>query len=806
MRDEARVVVIGGGVAGCSLLYHLTRLGWSDVLLVEKDELTSGSTWHAAGLCTQFNPSYNMMNLLRYSIELYQTLEAETGQAVDFHSCGSLRLAATQDRLDEFRHRKGIADALGIPFEIVSPERARELFPLANLDDILAVAHLPTDGFVDPTGVTHALAKGAQAKGAEIVRHAAVTGIERDGSGWLVRTSQGDVRAEIVVNAAGQWARELGRLVGVELPIVPIEHHYLITENMEEVRSLATELPVMRDADASFYVRGEGEALLVGPFETGTKPWALDGIPEDFHSSLLPPDLERLEPVLEAVARRIPSFENAGIKTVVNGPDGYTPDGHCLMGPVPDLPNFHVLAGFSIFGIVFGGGAGRYAAEWIVEGQPSDNMWELDVRRFDDYAASSEYVVERACEVYAREYAIHYPEEELPAARPLKTGPLYDRLLEKGAVYGTRFAWERPLWYARGVPPRDEYSFRRPNWHAAVGEESRAIQSGVGVLDQTSFAKYEVSGPGAERFLDRLCANRLPKAVGRIALTQMCTPKGGMECDVTVTRLAADRFYVVSAAATERHDFAWIARHLPDDGSVVLENVTSRYAVLTMAGPRSRDLLQALTRSDVSHKAFRFFRCRDLHVGMAPVRALRVSFVGELGYELHHPITYQRHLYDLLMREGEQHGIVDWGYRTLDSMRLEKAYRLWGVDMSADWTPLEAGMERFVNFEKGDFIGREALLRQRDRGVERALTCLVIDVADADAHGYEPVRSSGEVIGYVASGGYGHRVEKSIAFSYLPTAYTEIGTELEVDILGDRRAARVAPQPLYDPENARLLA
>jgi dimethylglycine dehydrogenase len=509
--------------------------------------------------------------------------------------------------------------------------------------------------------------------------------------------------------------------------------------------------------------------------------------------------------VLTGVARRVPAFASAGIKTIVNGPDGYTPDGRCLMGPVPGLPDFHVLAGFSIFGIVFGGGAGRYAAEWIVEGQPSDNMWEVDVRRFDEYASSTKYVAERACEVYGHEYAIHYPEEERPAGRPLKTGPLYDRLLAKGAVFGARFGWERPLWFARNGPARDEYSFRRGNWHAAVGEECRAVRSGVGVLDQTSFAKYEVSGPGAERFLDRLCANRLPATPGRIVLTQMCTPRGGVECDVTVTRLDGDRFYVVSAAATERHDHAWIAAHLPDDDSVRLENVSSRTGVLTLAGPRSRDVLQSLTTLDCSRKGFPFFRCRELRVGMAPVRALRVSYVGELGYELHHPIEYQRHLYDLLMEAGAPFGIVDWGYRALDSMRLEKAYRLWGVDMSADWTPLESGMDRFVAFDKGEFIGREALLRQRERGVERALACLVVDAADADPHGYEPILAGDEAIGYVAAGGYGHTVEKTIALAYLPVAYLEPGTELEVGILGARRRARVVEQPLYDPENERLL-
>ncbi len=806
MRSEARVVVIGGGVAGCSLLYHLTKLGWSDVLLVEQNELTSGSTWHAAGLCTHFNPSYNLMKLLRYSTDLYELLEAETGQPVDLHRCGSLRLATSQDRLDEFEHRKGIAELVGVPFEIVSPERTRELFPLVDTQGVLASAYLPSDGYIDPTGLTQALAKGAVAKGAKILRHTAVTAIERDRNGWRIETSEGEIRAEIVVNAAGQWARQVGRLVGVDLPIVPLEHHYLLTEPMAEVAALETELPVLRDPDASFYVRGEGGALLIGPFERNTVPWALDGVPENFHSTLLPPDLDRLEDVLTAVAQRVPSFADAGIKSIVNGPDGYTPDGHCLMGPVPGLRDFHVLAGFSIFGIVFGGGAGKYAAEWIVEGQTSDNMWEVDVRRFDEYANSTKYVADRACEVYGDEYAIHYPEQEKPAGRPLKTSPLYDHLRSKGGVFGARFGWERPLWFARNGSARDEYSFRRGNWHATVGEECRAVRSSVGVLDQTSFAKYEVSGPGAEAFLDRLCANRIPARQGRMMLTQMCTPRGGVECDVTVTRLGEDRFYVVSAAATEGHDYAWIAQHLPDDGSVRLDNVTCRYGVLTLAGPRSRDVLQQLTDRDCSRKGFRFFRCHEFRVGMAPIRALRVSYVGELGYELHHPIEYQRYLYDLLMEAGAPYGIVDWGYRALDSMRLEKAYRLWGVDMSADWTPLEAGMERFVALDKGDFIGRDALLRQQERGIEMGLACLVVDADGKEPHGYEPVLAGDEMIGYVAAGGYGHTIEKTIVLAYLPSAYLEPGTDLEVKILGAPRPAQVVEQPLYDPKNERLLS
>ena len=567
---------------------------------------------------------------------------------------------------------------------------------------VIAAAYLPTDGHVDPSGLTGAFAAGATALGARILRHTPVTGLERGPGGWVIETPQGDVRAGIVVNAAGQWGREVARLAGHDLPLVPMQHHYLVTEPIEQIGRREAELPVFRDPDRSFYCRQEHGGLLVGPFERDPLPWALDGIPAGFHSRLLPDDLDRIAPYLVSAGERIPAFAEAGIRTVVNGPDAYTPDGRCLMGWVPGVRDMFVLAGFSIFGIVFAGGAGSYAAEWIVDGQPSDNMWELDVRRFGPYANATSYVVARASEVFEDEYKIHYPEEERPAGRPLKTDPLYEPLLAKGAVMGVRFGWERPLWFARdGQDARDEYSFRRGNWFDAVGGECRAVRSSVGVLDQTSFAKFLVSGPGAEAFLDRLCANRLPAEPGRIALTQMLTPKGGIECDLTVTRVRPDRFLVVSAAATETHDLAWIERHDPDDGSVRIENVTARYGVLTLAGPRSRELLQRLTRDDVSREAFPFFRARHLEVAGMRVLALRVSYVGELGYELHHPLELQRVLYDRLWEAGADLGLVDFGYRALESLRLEKAYRLWGADMSADYTPLEAGLERFVGVRQG---------------------------------------------------------------------------------------------------------
>jgi dimethylglycine dehydrogenase len=788
MLAEAKVAIVGGGVAGCSLLYHLGQLGWEDVVLLEADELTSGSTWHSAGLCTQFNPSYNVMGLLRYSVELYKTLPA------DYHECGSVRLATTSDRLDEFRARAAMAELVGVPVEVIGPERVRELHPFIETSDLLAAAYLPTDGHADPSSLTQAFAAGAAER---IFRRVPVTAVERRAGAWELTTPKGEVRAQFVVNAAGQWAPSVARLAGADLPIVSLEHQYVVTDAVAELAGLERELPVLRDPDGSFYVRQEGAGLLIGPFERDPRPWQVE---PDFHARLLPPDLDRLEGALADAAVRLPAFADAGIKRVVNGPDGYTPDGRCLMGPVPGLRDFHVLAGFSIFGIVFAGGAGRYAAEWIVEGQPSDNMWELDVRRFGEYARRSSFLAPRALDVYQREYAIHFPEEERDAGRPVRTNDLHDVLRARGAVMGFRFGWERPLWFSRDGA-RDEYSMRRGNWHDAVGEECRAVRSAVGVLDQTSFAKYRVAGPGAEAFLDGLCANTLP-ALGRIALTQMCRPSGGIECDLTITRVEPERFYVVSAAATELHDYAWIESHLPDDGSVELRNDTERYGVLTLAGPRSRELLLSLTDDDVSREAFPFFHARHLDVGGVPTLTLRLSYVGELGFELHHPIEHLRTLYERLREAGEPLGLVDFGYRALESLRLEKGYRLWGADMSADWTPLEAGLERFVRFDKGDFVGRQALL---EREVRRRLACLVVDSPGADPHGYEPVRAGEAPIGYVSSGGYGHVVERTIALAYLPVEHAEPGTRLTVDVLGEPRPAEVVREALFDPQNARLL-
>ena len=799
------MAVIGGGIAGCSVAHHLTSLGWTDVVLLEQHELTAGSTWHAAGLCTQFSANPRTMRLLKRSLDLYEALGREAQAPIGLHRCGSVRLAESRDRVDQFHHVRGVAEQAGVPLEIITAEEACRRFPLMVGDRVLAAAYLPSDGHVDPSSVTDALARGATARGAQIVRHTKVTGLEREGGTWSVETTRGALRADVVVDAAGQWARQVGRLAGVELPIVSLEHHYVITEPLPEIRALPRELPVLRDPEGSFYARQEGEALLVGPFEAKPTPWAVDGIPDGFNGKLLPPRLEAIQDVLAAASRRIPRFLTAGLKTMINGPDGYTPDGRALIGPVPGLKDFHVLAGFSIFGIVFGGGAGALAAEWIAEGEPSEDAWELDVRRFGPYASSKHYLIPKAIDAYTREYAIEFPYEERPVARPLKTSPLYDLLKRRGAVYGVRAGWERPVWFKYGEAAREEYSYRRASWHDAVRRECESVRFGVGVLDQTSFAKFEVSGPGAERYLDRMCANALPGARGKLVLTEMCTPKGGVECDMTVTRLGEDRFYLVSAAATETHDLAWLQAHLPDDGSVRIDNATARHGVLTVAGPRSRDLLQAVTDADCSREAFPFFSCREIEIGMAPVRALRVSFVGELGYELHHPLEYQRHVYAQLVAAGGTLGLVDFGYRALESMRLEKAYRLWGLDLASDFTALEAGMDRWVRFDKTDFIGRDALLAvAQNGGPRRRLACLVVDADGADAHGFEPVREGDRIVGFVTSGGYGFRVDRSIALGYLPTECCGPGTRLTVEILGSRRPATVVQAPLYDPANELL--
>ena len=806
MKSHSRVIVIGGGIAGCSLLYHLAKLGWHDAVLIEKNTLTSGSTWHSAGLCTMFSNSMRLMKLLKYSVDLYQGLKKETGQSVGFKQVGSLRLATNPDYVDWYHRIRGIAHSLEIPFEIISGTKAVELSPLIRNDGVICAAHMPDDGYVDPSSVTQALAKGAKQHGAVIYENTRVESIDKQPSGeWRVSTDQGSIIGEVVVNAAGQWAREVGKLVGVELPIVPLEHQYLILSGGEEADLGMNEFPVTRDPERSFYMRKEGKDLLVGFFEPNPKPWSYEGIPADFNQQLLNPDITQIETTFASAIERVPILETLGIANIINGPDGYTPNGGCLMGEIPGLKNFYVLAGFSCFGIVFSGGAGRYAAEWIVHGRPSEDMWELDVKRYGEYASVKTYLIDKAIETYEREYAIRYPHQERPAGRPAKTSPLYDQLKRQGAVYGSRFGWERPLWFApKGVDPSESYTFRQPEWFKYVGEECCAVREQVGLLDQTSFGKILVSGPDSASFLDRICANQIPAQIGDIKVSQMLNEHGGIEADITITRLEEEVYLIITAAATTRHDFEWIKRSLPGDWDVTVRDVTPMYGCLTLSGPLSRDVLQLASDEDVSNDAFPFMTMKKLHIGYAPIIALRLSYIGELGWELYHPIETQGSVYEIISKVGRQFSLNLYGYRALDSLRMEKGYRLWGADMTGQDTPFEAGLNQFVCLDKGDFIGREALLKQKEVGISRSLVCMTIDEGQIVPHGWEPILHKDQVLGYVTSGEYGHCVQKSILMAYLPTDYSKPGTKLEVEILGERVPATVVETPIYDHKNVKL--
>jgi dimethylglycine dehydrogenase len=802
MTEIARVAVIGGGIVGASVLYHLARAGWTDAVLLERAEFASGSTWHAAGNTPHFNTSLNLSRIHLASTDLYQRLEGETGQAVGFHRPGSLRLASVPDRMDEYRRHRGKARTIGLPFEVVGPEEIRRLHPLVDTRGLLGAVWNPEDGHVDPTSVTQALVKGARDRGARVRRRTRVTGLARTRSGeWRVVTDQGEIRAEVVVNAAGTWAREVGQLAGLDLPIVPMEHQYLVTEAIPEIAALGRELPLLREVDVSYYLRQEAQGLLLGPYEREAKPFGVGGIPPGFGADLLPPDPERLRRIVESAMARVPVLARAGVARIVNGPITYTPDGNPLVGPAFGLPGFWLACGVS-FGVTQAGGIGQYLAEWIVEGQPSIDLWEVDPRRYGAYA-TERYAVARCIDIYEDEYAVVYPQDDRRPGRPARTSPLYDRFRDAGAVFGVRNGWERPYWFApAGTEPRDRPSFRRTNWFDAVGKEARAVRERAGVLELSSFSKYEVHGPGAEAFLDRLCANRLPP-LGRIALTQLLTVRGTVECDVTVTRLAPERFLVLSAAVAELHDLDWLRRHAPADGSVTIENVTARWGVLILAGPRARDILSRITDADLSSAAFPWFSAREIRVGSAPVRALRINFVGELGWELHHPIEYQVGLFETLRGAGEDVGLVDFGLRAMDSLRLEKAYRAWGADINTEVTPLEAGLERFVALDKGDFVGRDALLRQQRAGVRKRLATLDVDALDADCWGNEAVWAGDRVVGITTSGGYGHWLGRSLAVAYVDAELTTPGTRLAVEILGDRRPAAVLSEPPFDPENHR---
>jgi dimethylglycine dehydrogenase len=806
MRTQARVVIIGGGISGCSLLYHLTKLGWTDVVLVEKNELTSGSTWLAAGNVVQWAPNRSTSRLLQYSISLYQSLEAETGQDTGWRTTGSLRLAMNADRMDEYRHVLSKDRALGIACRLVSAEEARELFPFMEVDGLVGAMHHDLDGHCDPAGTTMALAKGAREGGAEICRSTRVSDLSRTAGGeWVVHTEKGDIICEVVVNAGGLWADRVGAMAGVYLPTIAMQHHHLLFEDLPEIEALEDELISLRDPDVPFYLRREGNGLLVGPYESDCRAWGADGVAWDWAQKDLPADLERIQEYILRLMDRVPMLQDAGLKHICNGPITYTPDGNQLLGPVYGVPNSYCLAGCN-FGIAQAGGVGKYLAEWIVEGEPSIDLNSLDPRRFGNWTSKA-YTFAKAHEAYRLQYQLSIPDTERDAGRPVKTPPIHDLQKARGAVFGSQYGWERPNWFARdGVEPVDRLSFRRgTNYFEPVGRECLAARDGVAVYENSAFSKYLVSGPASARYLDRLTCGRLPK-VGRVAYNLMLTPKGFVSDDMTMTRLAEDAFYVVAPAASELILLQHMEDHLPPDGGVTVENVTSGYGVLVVVGPQSRALLSELTDTDLSSEHFLYLSWQDIHVVGSPVRALRINFVGELGWELHHELIYQRSIFQHLVEAGEELGLIHCGMRAvLNSMRLEKGYVL-APDICGEETPLQAGLDFFVKFDKEDFIGRAALEEQKTSGIPTRLVTLVVEAGDADACGEESIWNGGDVVGRVTSGGWGHRVGSSLALGFIDAELSEPGTRLAIEILDEKRLATVVQTPYYDPENAKLRA
>jgi 4-methylaminobutanoate oxidase (formaldehyde-forming) len=804
VRERARAVVIGGGVGGASVLYWLARLGWEDVVLCERAGLTSGSTFHSAGLVGQLRGSLSLTRMMMNSVELYRSLAGEVGQETGWHEVGSLRLASSQERMEELARQAGWAKTFGLPLELISPEEAQRLFPPMSTEGVLGAAYLPTDGYIDPSQLTFALAAGARSRGAEIRENTRVTGIRLEkGRVTGVETDKGAIETEIVVNAGGMYAVEIGRLAGVTVPVVPMAHEYLITKPS----GVSLDVPTMRDPSLLVYFRGESGGLVMGGYERHPAPWGLDGIPADFNEQLLPEDWERFEELLTNAVVRVPELEDAEVVKLINGPEAFTPDGEFILGE-SEVRGFWVAAGFCAHGLAGAGGMGQLVAEWIVEGVPSLDVWEMDSRRFGRHYASREYTLARTLEIYSTYYDVKYPGHERQAGRPLRLSPTYDRLRELGAAFGEKSGWERANWFEANADRGDESL--RPRgwagqlWSPAIGVEHLACRESAALFDETSFAKIDVLGRGAADFLERLCDNRVARDVGAVTYTQMLNPRGGIECDFTVTRLAEDRFRIVTGTAFGQHDAAWIRTNAPDDGSVAIEDVTSRFACLGLWGPRAREILQPIADADLGNEAFPYMRARELSVGPVPCVALRVTYVGELGWELYCPMEFGLRLWDEVWAAGREHGLVAGGYKAIDSLRLEKGYRVWGADITPDENPYEAGLGFAVKLDKGDFVGREALVAASERPLERTLACLVLDDPRSVALGSEPVRVDGEIAGRVTSGGYGYSVERSVAYAYVPATAAEPGRKVEVEVFGTWVPGTITEEPVFDPAGERI--
>ncbi|HYP47349.1 MAG TPA: FAD-dependent oxidoreductase, partial [Thermoleophilaceae bacterium] len=800
---------------GTSIAYHLAELGWDDVVLVERNQLTSGSTFHSAGLVGQLRGSVSLTKMMMYSVELYRRLGAESEFDPGWTECGGIRLASSEERMEELRRQAGWAKTFGLPLELISADEAKELFPLMSTEGVLGGALLPTDGYLDPSQLTYALADGARRGGVEIFTSTRVTGIESErGRVRRVRTDQGDVEAEQVVIAGGMFAAELGRLAGVRIPVVPMSHEYIVTQPFRK-RDPANPLPTLRDPDLLIYFREEGGGLVMGGYERDSAPAFLaDGegrherIPPDFNGRLLEDDWDRFEEIVVNSRRRVPEMEDVKVTRMINGPEAFTPDNEFCLGET-EVGGLFVAAGFCAHGLAGAGGIGKVMAEWIAEGEPGLDLWHMDIRRFGAQYRSPSYTLARVRETYETYYDIRYPHHERQAGRPLRMSPANLWHREHEAAFGEKSGWERVNWYESNAAAGDEglrpRGWAGQHWSPAIGAEHRACREGVAIFDESSFAKMEIAGPGAADLLERLCDNRVARDPGKITYTQMLNRRGGIECDFTVARLADERFSIVTGTAFGNHDREWIRRHLPDDGSVQVQDVTAAWSCFGIWGPRARDLLQPLTPQDLGNDSFPYMAVREITVGHVPVRALRVTYVGELGWELYGPSEYGLALWRTLWEAGEPHGIVAGGYRAIDSMRLEKGYRVWGADITPDETPYEGGVGFCVKLDK-EFVGRDALLQAKERGPRAPLACLVLGDPRSVARGNEPVRAGGEICGRVTTGGYGYTVERSIAYAYMPPDRVEPGTAVEVEIFGRWVEGEVAREPLFDADGERVRA
>ncbi|MCQ3936274.1 MAG: hypothetical protein DPW18_04415 [Chloroflexi bacterium] len=804
---QAQVVIIGGGVGGCSIAYHLTKMGWKDVVVLEKHELTAGSTWHSAGLVGQMRSDANLTRMMHYSTDLYRSLKAETGQDTSWREVGGIRLASSAERMEETKRLVGMARSFGVPMELITPKEAQKMFPLMDIKGVVGAAYTPNDGSIDPTGLTNALAIGAKNRGAQILTGTTVTGITvKNGRVREVVTDKGAIKTEIVVNASGMWGREIGKMVGLSLPVVPMAHLYIMTKPIEGVTS---KFPNLRDPDLLVYWREEVGGLITGGYERQPATFGLNGIPKDFKYQLLPPDWERFTPLMENSIRRVPAIEGAEVVKLLNGPEGFTPDGEFLLGPT-SVKGFWVACAFCAHGLAGAGGIGKVMAEWIIDGNPEWDMWRLDVRRFGPNYNSLDYTVVRTFETYTQYYDIHFPGEERMSKRNVRVSPTYFRLRDLGCHFGEKMGWERPNWFRKyeelATHGHEPKGWARHNWSRAIGYEHLMTREHAGLFDETSFNKFEVRGPGALKFLNMVCANQIDVPIGSLVYTQCLNKRGGIECDFTVTRLAEDRFFIVTGTAFGQHDMSWLSLQMPDDGSVTMEDVGSNYACIGMWGPKARRILEKVTSDDVSNAGFPYMTSKQITVGDVPVRASRVTYVGELGWEFYCPMEYGLRLWDTLWEAGEPEGMVAGGYKAIDTLRLEKGYRYWSGEISPDYTPYEAGLGFAVKLDKGDFIGKEALVKQKAEGIQQKLCTITLDDDRTIVLGKEPIRADGRTVGWVASGGFGYSVMKSIAYAYLPMEFAKAGTKLEIECFGEQVGAEVAPSVLWDPKGERIKA